>query len=67
MECIVNDMGAAIQLTKPGGYIIVDDCNDTNIASVCEMWIGSGVVKPVPQLYSIVYPHILLQKMDGIN
>lgn len=62
LECIVNDMGAAIQMTKCGGYIIVDDCNDTNIAAVIEAWISSGVVEPIPQLYSIVYPHILLQK-----
>jgi predicted O-methyltransferase YrrM len=62
LECIVNDMGAAIQMVKSGGYIIVDDCNDKNIAAVMEAWLSAGVVEPIPQLYPIVYPHILLRK-----
>lgn len=65
IECIVSDLAMAVQLTKPGGYIIVDDTNDPNIAGMCERWINMGAVKPVLQYYSIVYPHILLKKTEG--
>lgn len=63
MECIVNDMAFAMQLTKCGGIIIVDDLQDENIVRIVTMWVDAGLVKPIPQRILNVYPHVLLQKI----
>jgi predicted O-methyltransferase YrrM len=65
MECITSDFATAVQLTKPGGYIIIDDVHDHNIVRVCDEWMRGKVVEPIQQYCSLIYPHILFQKTKG--
>lgn len=63
-HCIRNDLQNAIQLTRLGGVIVVDDTNVSYINEYVNSYITSGVCVEVDVFPTSGYPHRILQKVS---
>lgn len=64
LECATSDMFAAYLLAKPGGIVIVDDIQNTDIISAVNVWMEQGLLQ-LDSSFEVtqVYPHIVLRKV----
>jgi hypothetical protein len=64
LECATSDLFAAYLLAKPGGIIILDDINNSDIISAVNVWMREGLLN-IDASYEVtaLYPHAVLRKM----
>ncbi len=63
-ECATSDLFAAYMLAKPGGLIIVDDIQSSDILDAVNVWMTSGVLQIDPTFeVTAVHPHAMLRKV----
>ena len=62
-ECATSDLFGAYLLAKPGGIIIVDDINSTEIMPTVNVWMRQGLLQIDPTFeVTKLYPHAMLRK-----
>ena len=63
-ECATSDMFGAYLLTKPGGFLIVDDISSPDIMQVVNVWMRQGLLQIDPSFEATaLYPHAVLRKV----
>lgn len=62
-ECATSDFTNALQLVRPGGFLIVDDTNVSYIDDLCRRAIHDTLCREVPCLPTVGYQHRILQRL----
>ena len=64
MDCVTNDIIASMMLLKKGGYLLLDDLDNTFILGYGMSLVRQGKLRMVEgQETTLMYPHILFQKV----
>jgi predicted O-methyltransferase YrrM len=63
-EVIVNDLGAALQLSRPGSLLIIDDTNNGMLKEGADKIVAAGWCKEdFPMLPTKIYEHRILTRL----
>jgi predicted O-methyltransferase YrrM len=63
-EVIVNDLGAALQLSRPGSLLFIDDTNTEMLKAGVDNIVAAGWCKEdVQMLPTIIYEHRILTRL----
>ena len=64
MDCVTNDIVASMLLLKKGGYLLLDDVDNTFIGGYGMSLVHQGKLRLVEgQETTLMYPHLLFQKL----